>query len=1345
MLDFVTIKTSSQKKGTVEIYPEFLVKRSKDLMIRGHSFYAVWDEEAGLWSRSEDDIQRMVDKMTREFADKMAGSEDHTVLKLMANFSSKKWTEWQQYCKSLPDNYRELDEVLVFQNEEVKKTDYVSRKLPYPLEKDGNCPAYNELMDVLYEPSERKKLEWAIGSVIAGDSKKIQKFIVLYGGPGSGKSTVLNIIQDLFPEYWSVFESKALGSANNAFALEAFRSNPLIGIEHDGDLSRIEDNTKLNSIISHETMVVNEKHKSIYESRFNSFLFMGTNKPVRITDAKSGIIRRLIDVSPTGNKIPYRKYQELLHQIQFELGAIAGHCLKVYESMGESYYDTYVPVSMMSSTNDFYNFVEDNYDFFMIDHPEGVTLNAAWIRYKEYCTDANIPYPYTKRLFKEELKNYFSDFKDRHNRDKNVYIGFLKEKLEYRMEEENDEYNSMIEKDTESVGEDSWLKFDCTESLFDKEFADCHAQYAAESGNPQARWTGMKTRLNELDTTKLHWVKVPTKLIVIDFDLKDENGNKDFEANLKAASKWPATYAELSKSGAGIHLHYFYDGDVKQLSRVFDEDIEIKVFTGNSALRRLVTLCNNIMIASISSGLPLKGVKPTVLQDVTIKSERDLRNRIQRNLRKEVHASTKPSIDFIYKLLEEAYEQGLKYDVRDMRPDIQQFALSSTHQADYCLRLVGKMHFCSDEPTENIENYEDNRPIVFYDVEVFPNLFVVCWKKQGKGAKVIRMINPSGAEIEELIKFKLVGFNNRKYDNHMLYARMMGYTEEQLFRLSQKIIEEQDKNAFFGEAYNLSYTDIYDFLSAGNKMGLKKWEIKLHIHHHENELPWDQPVPKERWNEVADYCADDVIATEAVWDANQGDWIAREILALMSGLTVNDTTNSHTKKIIVGNDPNPQSQFIYTDLSTIFPGYEYSPYGIDKSRYNEGTKIVRGKSIYMGEDPGEGGYAWAQPGMYTNVALLDIASMHPHSAIRLNIFGDKYTKRFKGLVEVRVYVKHENYEAAKQMLTEILETLDNMGKLDEYLSDPSKAKALADALKTAINSVYGLTSATFPNALRDPRNKDNIVAKYGALFMINLKHEVQKLGYTVVHIKTDSIKIADADEKIINFVSKYGEEYGYTFEHEATYSKMCIVNDAVYIARYNKPKIDKETGKEIWWTATGTQFQIPYVFKTLFSHEPIEFWDLCETKSVSTAMYLDMNERLGPDEHDYRFIGKIGLFCPVKPGAGGGVLLRKTGDNKFAAATGTKKPYKVAAGEPDVYYWMESEMVQTLGIEDQIDLGYYRYLVDEAIEAISQYGNFEWFASDEVAPNMSWMNIPETDTEEVPFEDWDAMNKPVAA
>lgn len=747
-----------------------------------------------------------------------------------------------------------------------------------------------------------------------------------------------------------------------------------------------------------------------------------------------------------------------------------------------------------------------------------------------------------------------------------------------------------------------------------------------------------------------------------------------------------------------------------------------------------------------------------------VKSEKGLRTQIKRNLNKEYHPATKPSIDFIYKILEDAYASGLNYDVTDMRNAVLAFAASSTHQADYCIKLVNKMQFKSADQSAGAKN--DDAKLVFYDVEVFPNLFLVNWKIEGEGKPVVRMINPTPTEIEELMRFRLVGFNCRRYDNHILYARLMGYTNEQLYNLSTKIINGS-ANCFFGEAYNVSYTDVYDFSS--KKQSLKKFEIELGIHHQELGLPWDKPVPEELWTKVAEYCDNDVIATEATFNARKADFTARQILADVAGMSVNDTTNSLTTRIIFGNNRKPQDQFNYRfmgDESQIFDPNADLPFTMGLEDYDEFTQFDKnhrpifpgytfegGKSVYRGEEVGEGGYVYSEPGMYSNIALLDIASMHPSSIVAEELFGPEYTKRFNEILQARIAIKHKDFDKAKKMLG---------GALAKYLTDENAAADLAQALKIAINSVYGLTSAGFENPFRDNRNKDNIVAKRGALFMVNLKHAVQSQGFTVAHIKTDSIKIPDATPEIIKFVTEYGKLYGYNFEHEATYDRMCLVNDAVYIARYAtvekccdlywKKYIDsakdicKENKKHPYaWTATGTQFQIPYVFKTLFSKENIEFEDMCETKSVTSSLYLDMNEAL-PDVskledevatlkkkyadtngdypfdidaeiqsktaeiakgHDYHFIGKVGQFCPIKPGCGGGILLRetenkKTGEKGYAAATGSKG-----------FRWLESEMVKQLDKQGDIDRGYYNNMVDEAVKSLSVYGDFERFAADE--------------------------------
>lgn len=359
-----------------------------------------------------------------------------------------------------------------------------------------------------------------------------------------------------------------------------------------------------------------------------------------------------------------------------------------------------------------------------------------------------------------------------------------------------------------------------------------------------------------------------------------------------------------------------------------------------------------------------------------------------------------------------------------------------------------------------------------------------------------------------------------------------------------------------------------------------------------------------------------------------------------------------------------------------FPGYQFV-IGEDNKMHN----------IYRGEDVGKGGYVYAEEGIYYDVALLDIQSMHPTSMLNLNYLGD-YTPKLKDMYDARVFIKHKDYESAGKLMG---------GILKPYLADDEQAGQIAQALKICVNSLYGESYAGYPNRFKHPKNTNNIIALRGALFMVNLKHEVQDRGFIACHIKTDSIKIPNATKEIIDFCMSYAEEYGYHFEHEATYEKMCLVNQAVYIAKYNNDTNinGKNAGQ---WTATGTQFQVPYVFKTLFSHEPITFEDMCETKSVSKGeLYLDMNENLSDGDHNYQYIGRVGSFCPIKKGAGGGILYRYMND-KYYAATGTKG-----------YRWLESEMVKILSKQNDIDTSYYDKLVDEARVAIEEYGDFESF------------------------------------
>ena len=1403
-MDFYDVKAKTVK-GRIEVYPEFIVDPSEDLMVRGNDFYAVWDEDKGLWNTNRLSARKLIDKDIRSKAaeqvskEKQKHKEDPTYVEkpvdpmTLRDFSTNQWMKFLKFMQSKKDDYKQLDTKIAFQNTVVKKEDYISRKLKYT-PAPGDYSAWETIISTLYEPEEREKIEWAIGSILTGDSKKIQKFLVFYGPQGTGKGTILAIIMKLFEGYCQPFKAENLVRGNDQFNLDFLSDNPLLVIDADAKMDKVESNATMNKLVSHEVVQVNEKFKGRYPVKPICMFMLGTNSPVKITDAKSGIIRRLIDVEPSGRLIkPESLYDELNEQVEFELGAIAWHCMEVYKELGRTYYSDYIPERMMYRTDAFFNFMEEKADVFIRN--EGVSANDLWAMWKDYCQQSGIDF--TRKRFEiiEEAKSYFDDFsktkkvgdiqyrswfsglkmeKFQHEDQK---VKQARKKAERRKKKEEEEHISESGSTEEDLYSYGWLKMNCTKSLLDDILKDCPAQYEIvdEDGRarPESKWEKVKTTLKDIDTAKTHYVRKIGKLICIDFDLRDEEGVKSILLNMRAAgdARWKPTYAEFSNSGKGIHLYYWYDGDISQLSSLFDDNIEIKVYPDDQlrALRRKVTRCNDLPVAHISSGLPFKEKKALVNFE-GIKDDLHLRNLIKMAINKNCRPygespKTITCVKMIRDLLKQAQDNGMKYDLRDLDEAVYAFAAHSKHNAEECLNIYYSMDFLwpkerkDNTVRESVAEYNSESPIIILDCEVIQNLTLVIYKElepDGKPAiskspekrqkQCVRLYNPKPHDIEKLFGMKIVGHNVTGYDNHILWALYLGYTPQEIFQLSQSIIVQGKRSPFY-EAKNVSYTDTLDV--ASEKKGLKKIEIEMHIPHKEMEIDWSKPLPESEWERLAQYCENDVLATEAYYMSEkwQTDFKARKILAALTGMTVNDSTNNLTAQLIFGDVREPWHEFNCPDLKKMFPMYR---------RENH-------KSYYGDELVGEGGRVYAEPGTYYDVVTFDVASMHPTSIIVENGFGP-YTKNYEDLYKARIAIKHKDYDAARKMFG---------GRLAPYLTSDEDADALSYALKIALNSVYGMTAASFQNRFKDPRNEDNWVAKRGALFMEALRREVQARGGHVIHIKTDSIKLVKPTKELSDFVLEFGKKYGYTFEIESQYERICLVNHAVYIALRQKddPGWLKECSKAkkraektetpyiepTRWTATGAQFQHPYVFKRLFSHEPMEFWDFCEMKTVKTELYLDLNERLpdvsgyekekakiqtkirklnkdlmNPDisdldkekiqreledlpkdisvldeeiakGHSYMFVGKAGEFMPVISGCGGGLLMRKEDNGGYGYATGAKG-----------YRWLESESMAKLDDwKKYIDIRYFRGLVDDARDTIGKYCDFDIFVHEE--------------------------------
>lgn len=1379
-LEYRNVKTKDSGEYT-EVFPVFLNEPSRDVMVKDGKFYAIWDDQEGLWKTNTYDVVRLVDSEIEEIVNKKNkpfienGEKLKYVQRRMSKENTKLFKTFIDWCKIQDDSFKVLNKKVIFQNTKTRKTDYCSFRLPYNLDDENECPAYDELVSTLYSAEERQKFEWAIGSIIAGDSIDIQKAIAFYGKPGTGKSTILEIIENMFTRddndtYVGPIVTKAIADQNDNFGAAPLADYKLVLMDNDANLSRLNENSVLNTIISHETTRSNAKYGKDKYIKPIGFLFMATNNWINIPETKSGLRRRFIIVEPTNEKIQYQHYMKLKRQINEELGAIAFKCLTIYKALGKDAYDEYEPIGMFEISNPVYNFMEDlyfdphKYCYNYVD--DGLSLNTIWGFYKTFCEDAGF-----KICKKGELKNdlyeYFDEVLENYYEIKNPNI---KHRYFFRHLKE-----SMFEKKVKNApkkkepvldSDDDWLDLKEQPSEFDKLCKDCPAQLSSNEKTPDYRWENVETKLSDLDTHALHYIRPMPYIIMADFDLAKGKANEErtIEDIFEVAKEFPPTYAELSKGG-GLHLYYIYDGDIGMLASKYNNDRrnEIKVYPADkkSAIRRKLTKCNNLKVAVMPENfLPLKENKKKVIKDGIVKNEITLRILVTKALNREIKdtESTTQCIHFIHMILDEAYNDGYYYDLTDLEQAVFQFASKSTHQAEHCLDLFDQMHFKSknaDELTTQDVSIPvgDDRPIAFYDIEVFPNLFVLCYAFEE--GDVIVMENPTPEELEMFVNsYRLVGFYNLDYDNIVVHKRIkMKLDNLHTYYVSKELINSDSKPGKTAAKY-VSYTDIYDYLPTYKRQSLKEFEIDLDIHHEELGLDWNEPVPEALWPKVEKYCCYDVEATRTLWFATQPEFKAREILADLTGMTVNDSTNILSQQLIFEDEKYPQIEFNYRfmgecepghtcvleddgitcvqdDGKIIFPGYKYDGY---VSSYLDVPKV------------GEGGYIYYEPGMYDDVWTFDIAGQHPASIIAEQLFGPNYTKVFADIVQLRLYIKHKDFESARKMFG---------GRLAKYLDNPDDAKALAGALKVVVNAVYGMTYSDKQFRCRDERNIDNIVAKRGSLFMINLRYLVQKMGYTVIHCKTDSIKVQHPDEKVINFINEYGKRFGYTFEIEHKFEKICLVNKAVYIAKVTTDDAEwldvcedaKKKGlpEPTRWTATGTQFAVPYVFKSLFSKEPITFKDYCEKKKVQGAIFKDMNEdlpdvslyerikqtrgkierevkvtnraRLEAEEyswmtneqldeeiekgHNRMFVGKVGNFVPVLPGSCGGILLRydeKT--DKYSAVTGTNG-----------WRWQEAEIVKKLGMEDKVDTSYHQDLADKAVDAINKYGDFEWFVS----------------------------------
>lgn len=1238
---------------------DFSLNGSNDVICKGGDIVAYWNEYTQSWEPKDSlyaYAKQFLDQMAKE---ELANHPDQMII--VANpmlISSGASVRLEKFIKALPESPVLFNQKIIWKGDPIEKRDYSTVQMPYSLV-DAPCPCYDALMSVLYNPEDRTMLEWVAGAALCNEGGKIEKFVYLEGDPGSGKSTFLNILSKVVGPYGKNIRAEGFVSSSDGFATAELKDAPLVGIQHDGDLSKVEQNVVLNNIVSHEPVRINDKYSKAYYMRMNMLMFIASNEPLRLTSSNSGLLRRCLDPVPTGKLLPREKYDTYMAGIDDERGAIANRFISVYKELGPRIYGPYKSSRLVKNGNQLGYWVQRERDSEW--HRKGeCLLSDEYAMYNESCVRNNVKNPMSKAFFERQLAFFWNETSEEElsNGVKDVhYIGYSWHTRKFT----KPIFSLYQEENTEEVQSTDWLDFkSASDSSFEASCADCPAQYAGESGFPRVKWENCETKLKGIISTELHYVQVPSNHIVIDLDLRDEVGNKSADVNIAKVRSLglPPTYAEYSKSGNGVHLHYIYTGDVDKLARVIEDNVEIKVFAGNASLRRRFTRGNNLPIATIHSGLPYRE-KPTENADYKITSEDHLKRLIRKGLKGE-YGSHIVTVKFIDHVVRKTYDEGaVQYDISNMFDEIADYGNCSHNHANECRDIIRDMPLRS-------KVYEDSRPIAFFDMEVYRNYNCFCWMRDDSDDVATERF-PSSEFLRRFFQdYRAIGYNNKGYDNEIAECIINGGTPQETYRLSKAIITKSPSHRPSRRAKNLSFTDIFDFSNV--KQSLKKWELQLGIHHQECCYPWDEDLPEEAFEAVEGYCRNDVRASKAVFHANQADWNARlALLAMVRAmygdavkLNENSSTNEITAGLIFGGNKDAKREFVYTDLSVEFPGYTYE-------------KVSEGKieSYYRHRKLGEGGLVIAVPGYHENVGVEDVASMHPSSAIALNVFGPRYTRVYRDLVKARKACKHESFEEMSENVFEpAIRQLVDAGK--------TTLKALSKSLKIPINAVYGETSAKFDNPFKDPRNVDNIVAKRGALMIAELFYQCNEKGFHPVHVKTDSIKLPNFTKEMQDFVIEFGKKYQYEFELEEFYSVFLLKDNAQYVA------FNTISGK---WEARGALFS-PYVMKTLFTHEPYVPEDFAINKSTAkNPIYLGD-----------AFVGKNVNVAAVKDGC---ECKSKNADGKMSYVAGTKG-----------YKWIEfEELVSHENWQDELDMTFYDSLTDKAKEVIEEYIPFEAFVA----------------------------------
>lgn len=420
-------------------------------------------------------------------------------------------------------------------------------------------------------------------------------------------------------------------------------------------------------------------------------------------------------------------------------------------------------------------------------------------------------------------------------------------------------------------------------------------------------------------------------------------------------------------------------------------------------------------------------------------------------------------------------------------------------------------------------------PTTIFDIEVTAYDWLVTFKEVRTG-KYFDVWNDNEL-VRQYIKDNntiLCGFNNKHYDNYILKAILMGFSNAEVKAVNDAIIG--GKNGW--ELPQLSNAKIYfdsmdlmDDMQAGISLKYIEGSLGQRIVESDIDFDIDRPLTDKEQEIMQQYCHTDVNSTELLFTLRQGYLENKVNLGLAKGINPTRSlymTNAKLTAAYLDATPkkfNDRRNYVYPDnlLKEYIPQevFEFFNRLFDKNLTDD---EVFGKSldIMVGECPvtiGFGGIHGAEPN-YTEesndvrtIRNKDVASYYPHLMTLYN-----YTSRTMPNAQIYSDTLKERVKAKK-----------------------SGDKSRANALKLVLNTTYGATLDKY-NALYDPL-KGMSVCITGQLFLLELAvHLLDTVpGLKVIQLNTDGIMVSfphEYEHLWQEITSEWESRTGFTLEED---------------------------------------------------------------------------------------------------------------------------------------------------------------------------------------------------------------------